>query len=75
MVNKPQEYKSPYVDVRPRKSERTCLRCNESFSSTGPGNRICGECARKNIHEYRRDTVRTFGLSSSAGLVEGKTNG
>ena len=27
---------------------RVCLKCNESFPSTGPGNRICKKCARIN---------------------------
>ena len=30
------------------KTQRTCLRCGHEFQSTGPGNRICGSCARIN---------------------------
>lgn len=26
--------------------ERTCLRCNKSFNSQGPQNRICRPCAK-----------------------------
>jgi len=59
MVNKEGEYKSPYVDVRPKKTERICLKCDESFKSDGPGNRICGECARHNVHACRKDPVNT----------------
>lgn len=37
------------TESRPRyylkKATRTCLRCNKSFNSTGPGNRICGHCS------------------------------
>ncbi len=61
MVNKEGEYKSPYVDVRPAKTERVCLKCDKLFNSTGPGNRICGECGRDNVHAYKRDAVKTFG--------------
>jgi hypothetical protein len=27
---------------------RTCLKCDRAFRSTGPGNRICGECRSEN---------------------------
>lgn len=63
MVNKEGEYKSPYNEVKPKKSERKCLKCNHLFKSDGPGNRICGECSRNNVHAYRKDPVKTFGTS------------
>jgi Zn finger protein HypA/HybF involved in hydrogenase expression len=63
MVNKEGEYKSPYNEVKPKKSERKCLKCNHSFKSDGPGNRICGECSRNNVHAYRKDPIKTFGTS------------
>lgn len=31
----------------PRKP-RTCLKCGKTFSSKGPGNRICQRCAKAN---------------------------
>lgn len=31
---------------------RTCLKCNRQFSSTGPGNRICGKCQTVNRTTY-----------------------
>lgn len=31
----------------PRKP-RTCLKCSKTFSSKGPGNRICRRCAKVN---------------------------
>lgn len=38
--------------------KRECLKCGIKFDSTGPGNRICPKCARKNVkincpHRYR----------------------
>lgn len=31
---------------------RICLKCNKSFDSKGPWNRICYECTRKNDKIY-----------------------
>lgn len=28
--------------------QRVCLKCDKSFRSTGPGNRICAKCRRAN---------------------------
>jgi hypothetical protein len=28
--------------------QRTCLKCNKLFDSTGPGNRICRRCQQVN---------------------------
>lgn len=35
------------IDDRPRK-QRTCLKCNKSFPSFGPGHRICDRCVPGN---------------------------
>jgi hypothetical protein len=32
-----------YVN-RPRTTERACLRCQKTFDSEGPHNRLCGSC-------------------------------
>lgn len=61
MVNKEGEYRSPYMEVKPKKTERKCLKCNEMFKSDGPGNRICGECNRNNVHTCRKDPTRVLG--------------
>lgn len=37
---------SPYI--KPTYTKRTCLKCNNKFNSTGPGNRICPRCNSKN---------------------------
>lgn len=37
----------PDVPVMQAK-QRTCLKCNRLFPSTGPGNRICSKCQRIN---------------------------
>lgn len=44
---------------RPTLSPRTCLACGAVFSSTGPGNRICGKhgsdgCAIRVMADVRR---------------------
>ncbi len=31
-----------------RAAKRVCLKCNQTFPSKGPGNRICRKCARIN---------------------------
>ncbi len=69
MASTPYEYKSPYVEVRPDKSERKCLKCGKEFKSAGPGNRICGECGRENVHAYRRDSVSTRNCSGHLSFV------
>lgn len=30
------------------RKQRVCLKCNQPFDSTGPGNRICRKCRRIN---------------------------
>ena len=41
----PKEYQAAW---RPATKPRQCLRCNQSFQSTGAGNRICSDCALEN---------------------------
>jgi hypothetical protein len=31
---------------------RVCLKCQQEFFSTGPGNRICKKCNRENLARY-----------------------
>lgn len=31
-----------------QRKQRTCLKCNRLFDSTGPGNRICRRCQQVN---------------------------
>lgn len=38
---------------------RTCLRCDVSFESTGPGNRICSDCEAAN-HEMSPSGIPTW---------------
>lgn len=68
--NRDGEFKSPYSEVRPKTVERICLKCDKSFKSTGPGNRICGECGRDNVHAYRKDIVKEPFSSLSKGKPE-----
>lgn len=30
------------------RKQRTCLKCNRGFDSSGPGNRICRKCSQAN---------------------------
>lgn len=51
-------------------SPRTCLGCDKTFPSTGPGNRICPKCTATNrtAHDKRTTnghTGRSGGLTSS----------
>lgn len=32
------------VTLHARKTRRRCLRCDASFDSSGPGNRLCNRC-------------------------------
>lgn len=34
--------------LKPQKSPRVCLKCQKTFESTGPGNRICMRCNGEN---------------------------
>ena len=40
--------------------KRTCLRCNKSFDSTGPDNRICPTCAVSNRNKGKKPIVKEF---------------
>ena len=35
-------------DSNPKYTKRKCLKCEKLFPSTGPGNRICLQCAQSN---------------------------
>lgn len=38
----------PHVEPRPQYiKQRTCIRCNQTFESLSPGNRICPTCTRR----------------------------
>ncbi|QDT62424.1 Crossover junction endodeoxyribonuclease RusA [Stieleria bergensis] len=37
---------TPLVEEDKPNIERICLQCNQPFSSSGPANRICGDCKR-----------------------------
>jgi len=45
-INPEPELKPPAADSPSR--PRSCLKCSKTFDSTGPGNRICTSCNRKN---------------------------
>lgn len=44
----PEAVAKPQPVVNPDAKPRTCLKCGETFDSTGPGNRICSPCNRVN---------------------------
>jgi hypothetical protein len=65
----------------PRKlptTKRTCLRCNKSFCSTGPGHRICPNCDKDpSVDKTRRygDTykhLRSEGLDTPVPYIDPK---
>lgn len=37
--------KNPSEIVKVKRTPRVCLRCEKTFPSTGPGNRICKRCS------------------------------
>jgi uncharacterized protein with PIN domain len=48
---------------KPKKTRRRCLKCNRSFWSEGPWNRLCRRCnaANRNIRECRSTPPRLNG--------------
>jgi predicted RNA-binding Zn-ribbon protein involved in translation (DUF1610 family) len=38
---------------------RVCLRCNKTFASTGPGNRICPPCGQVNVGKAETSVSKT----------------
>ena len=57
--------KSPYLNKMTDEGkrargykDRTCLRCDATFLSWGPGNRICGPCREKEDDPQRNRALR-----------------
>ena len=44
----------PLVEEAKPNIDRICLQCNQPFSSSGPANRICGDCKRGQSMTCRR---------------------
>jgi Holliday junction resolvase RusA-like endonuclease len=74
----PEAVAEPEPEVNPQARPRTCLKCGETFDSTGPGNRICTPCGRANakLHlneaqvQKQRGVKRHNGEVVSPGAVE-----
>lgn len=45
-----------------KRAVRVCLRCNKSFDSEGPWNRLCGPCHSRNTgrQPHQHDTGKGF---------------
>jgi len=65
--NKKNDIGETMTEKQDRKT-RVCLKCSRTFSSSGPGNRICGKCRTSDTSRAKLPKTRTHSTVYSQGM-------